>query len=77
MDARQIATACSQLSVKSQSVLPAEALERLGVGPGDRLRYALPPESVRLEKAPNSVDDSFVSFSEWAGAIDEEDYADL
>ncbi len=33
MNARQTATAYSKLSVKSQTVLPAEVRERLGVGP--------------------------------------------
>ena len=77
MDARSVATAYSKVSVKSQTVLPVEVRERLGVGPGDRLRYLLTPDGVRIEKAPAEGEDPFFAFTEWAGAADEEDYADL
>ena len=77
MNVRSVATVYSKLSVKSQTVLPAEVRERLAVGPGDRLRYVLTPDGVRIEKAPAEGEDPFVAFTEWAGAIDEEDYADL
>ncbi|WP_147082062.1 AbrB/MazE/SpoVT family DNA-binding domain-containing protein [Methylobacterium haplocladii] len=77
MAARNIKTAYSKISVKSQTVLPAEVRERLAVGPGDRLRYLLTPEGIQIEKALPESDDPFATFTEWAGAIDEEDYADL
>lgn len=72
-----VRTAYSKVSVKSQTVLPSEVRERLGVGPGDRVRYVLSSEGVRLEKAQPEVEDPFVAFTEWSGAADEEDYADL
>ena len=67
----------SKISVKSQTVLPTEVRERLAVGPGDRLRYVLEPDGVRIEKAPPAGEDPFGAFTEWAGDIDDEDYADL
>lgn len=67
----------SKVSVKSQTVLPAEVRERLAVGPGDRLLYLLTPEGIRIEKALPAGEDPFVAFTEWAGPADEEDYADL
>ena len=77
MPGRSVPKAYSKLSVKSQTFLPAEVRERLADGPGDRLLYLLTPEGVRIEKAPSAAEDPFVAFDEWAGAADEEDYADL
>jgi antitoxin PrlF len=66
----------SKLSVKSQTVLPREVRERLGVGPGDRLRYVLDARGVRVEKAVEE-DDPFAAFSEWSSEADEAAYGDL
>lgn len=71
-------TVYSKVSVKSQTVLPREVRERLGVKPGDRLRYVLDDSGVRIERgAPSEEDDPFATFSEWAGEADEEAYANL
>jgi antitoxin PrlF len=70
-------TAYSKVSVKSQTVLPAEVRERLAISPGDRLRYLITPDGIRIEKAPVEGEDPFVAFTEWGGKADEEDYADL
>jgi antitoxin PrlF len=68
----------SKVSVKSQTVLPREVRERLEIGPGDRLRYLVDDDGVRIEKeAPIQEDDPFAAFSEWASEADEEAYADL
>ena len=77
MSARAVRFVTSKISVRSQTVLPAEVRERLSIGPGDRLRYVLEPDGVRIEKARPEGDDPLATFTEWAGAIDEEDYADL
>ncbi|MCJ2009746.1 AbrB/MazE/SpoVT family DNA-binding domain-containing protein [Methylobacterium sp. J-092] len=69
--------AYSKVSVKSQTVLPAEVRERLAISPGDRLRYLITPDGIRIEKAPTEGEDPFVAFTEWGGTADEEDYADL
>jgi antitoxin PrlF len=68
----------SKVSVKSQTVLPREVRERLGVVPGDRLRYVFDGRGVRLEKAfAREEEDPFASFSEWSSEADEAAYADL
>jgi len=70
-------TAFSKISVKSQTVLPREVRDRLGVRPGDTLRYRLTTDGVLIDKAPTEADDPFAAFSEWSGEADEKAYADL
>lgn len=71
-------TVYSKVSVKSQTVLPRAVRERLGVKPGDRLRYVLDEKGVRLERgASNEEDDPFATFAEWASEADDKAYADL
>jgi len=71
-------TVYSKVSVKSQTVLPREVRERLRIGPGDRLRYLLEADGVRIEKeAPQEDEDPFTTFTEWAGGADDEAYGDL
>jgi len=71
-------TVYSKVSVKSQTVLPAEVRERLRIKPGDRLRYVIDETGVRIERgAPNEEDDPFATFTEWASDADDEAYADL
>lgn len=69
--------AYSKVSVKSQTVLPSIVRERLGVRPGDTLRYRLTDAGVLIDKAPAGEDDPFATFSEWSSAADEKAYADL
>ncbi|KQO64044.1 MULTISPECIES: AbrB/MazE/SpoVT family DNA-binding domain-containing protein [unclassified Methylobacterium] len=77
MTGRDVLTAYSKVSVKSQTVLPAEVRERLGIGPGDRLRYVITRDGIRIEKARPEGEDPFVTFTEWASAADEEAYGNL
>ncbi|MBY6240742.1 AbrB/MazE/SpoVT family DNA-binding domain-containing protein [Methylosinus sp. Sm6] len=71
-------TVYSKVSVKSQTVVPAEVRERLRIKPGDRLRYIIDDTGVRIERsAPGQEDDPFATFSEWASDADDEAYADL
>jgi antitoxin PrlF len=67
----------SKVSVKSQTVIPNAVRERLGLKPGDTLRYRLVEAGVLIDKAPAEADDPFAAFSEWSGAADEKAYADL
>ena len=68
----------SKLSVKSQTVLPREVRERLKISPGDRLRYVVDDQGVRIEKETQAQeDDPFATFSEWSSEADEEAFADL
>ena len=70
--------AFSKVSVKSQTVLPRAVREKLGVRPGDTLRYRLTKEGVLLDKSsPAEADDSFGAFSEWSSAADDKAYDDL
>lgn len=67
----------SKVSTKSQTVLPRAVREKLGVGPGDTLRYRLTDDGVLVDKAPAEAEDPFASFSEWSGAADEKAYGKL
>jgi antitoxin PrlF len=70
-------TAFSKVSVKSQTVLPRAVRAKLGVKPGDTLRYRLTDDGVLIDKAPAEADDPFASFSEWSSEADEKAYAKL
>ena len=70
-------SAYSRVSVKSQTVLPRAVRARLGIKPGDTLRYRLTDQGVLIDKAPTETDDPFASFSEWSGAADEKAYGSL
>ena len=68
----------SKVSVKSRTVIPREVRERLGLKPGDTLRYRVTDAGVLLDKAPaNEADDPFATFSEWANEADEKAYGGL
>ena len=70
--------AFSKITSKSQTVIPGEVRQRLGVKPGDRLRYEMTENGVTIVKAEKPVeDDPFAVFTEWAGAADEEAYGKL
>ncbi len=71
-------TVQSKISVKSQTVLPREVRERLGIKPGDTLVYRMDEDSIRLEKSRvRPEDDPFAAFTEWASAEDDDAYANL
>jgi antitoxin PrlF len=71
-------SAFSKVSVKSQTVIPRGVRERLGLKPGDTLRYRVTDEGVLLDKAPASeADDPFATFFEWSSEADEKAYGDL
>jgi antitoxin PrlF len=67
----------SKVSVKSQTVLPREIRDKLGIKPGDTLRYRLTEQGVLLDKAPSDTDDPFATFSEWSSDADEKAYGKL
>ena len=70
-------SAFSKVSVKSQTVLPREVRAKLGIKPGDTLRYRLTNSGVLLDKAPTETDDPFATFSEWSSNADEKAYGKL
>jgi antitoxin PrlF len=70
--------AFSKVSVKSQTVIPREVREQLGLQAGDTLRYRLTVDGVLIDKAPASdADDPFATFTEWSSEADEKAYAGL
>lgn len=73
---RQIAS-FSKVSVKSQTVLPRDVRDKLGVKPGDVLRYRVTDQGVLIDKAPAETDDPFAAFSEWSSVADEKAYGKL
>lgn len=68
----------SKVSVKSQTVIPNDVRRRLGLKPGDMLRYRITDAGVVIDKAnPAEADDPFATFSEWSSEADERAFADL
>ena len=70
--------AYSKITTKSQTVIPKNVREKLGLRPGDRLRYAITPSGIKIEKAERqSEDDPFTVFTEWSSEADEKAYGKL
>ena len=68
----------SKITSKSQTVIPRAVREKLGLKPGDRVRYALTANGVILHKAFDAAnDDPFAVFTEWSSEADEKAYRDL
>jgi antitoxin PrlF len=67
----------SKLTSKAQTVVPRAIRERLGLRPGDTLRYRITRAGVVIDKRPEPDDDPFGEFVEWAGAEDEEAFKNL
>jgi AbrB family looped-hinge helix DNA binding protein len=72
-----MSTVFSKVTTKSQTVIPREVRERLGLKPGDRIRYRIEADRIEIEKDEARADDPFVSFTEWGGAADEQAYGKL
>ena len=70
--------AFSKISVKCQTVIPREIRERLGLKPGDRVRYSWTAKGVVIEKAERQAEDEpFAVFTEWSSEADEKAYGKL
>jgi AbrB family looped-hinge helix DNA binding protein len=67
----------SKVSVKSQTVLPRDVRAKLGIKPGDTLRYRITEDGVLIDKASSEADDPFASFSEWSSEADAKAYGNL
>lgn len=70
--------ATARVSTKAQLVLPKRIRERLGISPGDLVRFVERDGSVvieRLEREPG--EDPFALFDEWSSAADAEAYEGL
>lgn len=69
-------TPTSKITSKSQTVIPRDIREKLGLKPGDRVMYRQTAEGIVIEKMMPE-DDPFAVFTEWSSAEDEAAYADL
>jgi antitoxin PrlF len=70
--------AYSKITTKSQTVIPREVRERLGLKPGDRVRYSYTAERVTIDKADRQADDDpFAVFNEWSSEADEKAFGKL
>ncbi len=71
-------TSISKVTSKSQTVLPLAVRERLGIRPGDLIRYRFRGKRVEIEKLVlDPAEDPFVSFTEWGSKADEDAYGKL
>lgn len=67
----------SRVTSKSQTVIPREIREKLGLGPGDTVNYIETDQGILIEKARVVEDDPFSTFTEWASEADDRAYGDL
>lgn len=67
----------SKITSKSQTVIPREVRARLGLKPGDRLRYMIGETGVTIERANGVEEDPFAVFTEWGSAADDDAYGKL
>lgn len=72
-----MASVFSKITSKSQTVIPREVRDLLGLKPGDRLRYRKTPAGIVIEKAGSMEDDPFAVFTEWSSAEDDKAYEAL
>lgn len=68
--------ALSKMSVKAQTVLPKPVREKLGLKPGDTVRFLIEDDKVTVAKHLGE-DDPFQAFTEWSSPEDDEAYAGL
>ena len=68
----------SKITSKNQTVITREVREKLGLKPGDRLRFSMTDKRVVIERAFTlTKDDPFALFSEWSKEADEKAYGKL
>jgi antitoxin PrlF len=68
----------SRITSKSQTVIPKAVRAKLGLKPGDMLRYRIDGDRVVLERVSTEAEeDPFAVFTEWSGEADEKAYSSL
>lgn len=68
----------SRLTSKAQTVIPKSVRDRLGLKPGDQLRYVFVDGRVVIERMKTETeDDPFATFTEWASEADDIAYKSL
>ncbi len=63
--------------MKGRTVIPREVRAKLGLKPGDTLRYRVTDDGILLDKVSPTVEDPFAIFSEWTSEADEKAYSGL
>lgn len=75
---RKMNAPVSRITSKSQTVIPKTVRDRLGLKPGDLVRYVVEGNRVTIERAKTEAeDDPFATFSEWSSKADEDAYGSL
>lgn len=73
----------STLTSKSQTVIPKAIRAKMGLKPGDHIRYKVRGEKVEIEKLSNAPDGNwdnvnvFSAFTEWSSEADDKAFAYL
>jgi AbrB family looped-hinge helix DNA binding protein len=72
----------ARLTSKARAVLPKEVRKKLGVEPGDTIRFRETEQGILLEKAElhrrgDDWADPFASFTEWASPEEDEAWKNL
>jgi antitoxin PrlF len=68
----------SRITSKAQTVIPKAVRDKLGLKPGDLVRYVMEGKRVLIERAKiEGEDDPFATFSEWSSEADEDAYGSL
>ena len=67
----------SKITTKSQTVIPGAIRDKLGLKPGDHLRYSITEQGIFIEKSKLPEEDPFAVFSEWSSEADDKAFRDL
>jgi AbrB family looped-hinge helix DNA binding protein len=63
---------------KGQMVVPRAIKSRMGLKPGDKIRYSVKGSKVEIEKLSGTESfDPFVAFTEWSSDADDEAFCHL
>jgi antitoxin PrlF len=71
------ATHTAKLSAKAQTVIPRAIREKLGLKPGDSVRFVETKDGILIGKAVDEDSDPFAVFGEWRSDEDDKAYRDL
>jgi antitoxin PrlF len=67
----------SRISSGFRTIIPKALRQRLGLKPGDFVRYVVEGRRVVVERAKVEADDPLANFDEWASEADESAYDSL
>ena len=71
-------TYVSKISPSFRTTIPKAVRERLGLRPGDPLRYKLEKNGIVIERIPDQArDNPFATFTEWTSEADERAFKSL